>query len=79
MMALRTNPVEEALGNFVSMLAAINVDHPLCILGVSRDCIAIYGANTSQEGGALLLYNTQFKVIESKQSFKVFFTKSMDR
>lgn len=75
-MALRTNPVEEAPGHFVSMLAAINVDHPLCILGVSRDCIAIYGANTSQEGGALLLYNTQFKVIESKQSFKVFFTKS---
>ncbi|XP_031633016.1 uncharacterized protein LOC116346888 [Contarinia nasturtii] len=76
MMALRPNLSEEAPGHFVSMLMAINVDHPLCVLGVSRDCIAIYGANATQEGGALLLYNTQFKVIESKQLFKVFFTNS---
>lgn len=76
MMALRPNPSEDAPGHFVSMLTAINVDHPLSVLGVSRDCVAIYGANSSQEGGALLLYNTQFKVIESKQLFKVYFTNS---
>lgn len=76
MMSLRANPTEVAPGHFVSILSAINVDHPLCILGVSRDCIAIYGVNATQEGGALILYNTQFKVIESKQLFKVFFTNS---
>lgn len=76
MMALRSNPVEDAPGHFVSMLPAINVNYPLCVLGVSRDCIAIYGANATQEGGALIFYNTQFKVIESKQLFKVFFTNS---
>lgn len=76
MMALRPNPSEAAPGHFVSMLTAINVDHPLCVLGISRDCIAIYGANATQEGATLLLYNTQFKVIESKQLFKVFFTNS---
>lgn len=76
MMALRPNPLEDAPGHFVSMLPAINVDYPLSILGVSRDCVAIYGAHATQEGGALILYNTQFKVIESKQLFKVFFTNS---
>lgn len=76
MMALRSNPAEDAPGHFVSMLPAINVNYPLCVLGVSRDCIAIYGANATQEGGALIFYNTQFKVIESKQLFKVFFTNS---
>lgn len=76
MMALRPTPGKDAPGHFVSMLTAINVDHPLCVLGVSRDCIAIYGANASQEGAALILYNTQFKVIESKQLFKVFFNNS---
>lgn len=76
MMALRPNPVEDAPGHFVSMLPVISVDHSLCILGVSRDCIAIYGACASQEGGALILYNTQFKVIESKQLFKVYFNNS---
>lgn len=76
MMALRSTPGKDTTGHFVSMLTAINVDHPLSVLGVSRDCIAIYGANATQEGAALILYNTQFKVIESKQSFKVFFTNS---
>lgn len=76
MMALRSTPGKDTPGNFVSMLTAINVDHPLSVLGVSRDCIAIYGANATQEGAALILYNTQFKVIESKQLFKVFFTNS---
>lgn len=76
MMALRSTPAEDDPGHFVSMLPAINVNYPLCVLGVSRDCIAIYGANATQEGGALIFYNTQFKVIESKQLFKVFFTNS---
>lgn len=76
MLPMRQNATTNAIGQFVSMLTAINVDHPLSILGVSRDCIAIYGMNASQEGGALILYNTQFKVIESKQVFKVYFANS---
>lgn len=64
-------------GYFISVLEAVKVDQPLSISGVGRDCISIYGANASpQEGGILILYNTQFKVIESKQPFKVYFNKS---
>lgn len=62
-----------APGAFVAMINIINVEHPLSILGVHRDCIAIYGANATQDGGTLILYNTQFKVVESKQHFKVYF------
>lgn len=79
MRALRINAIsaESGPGNFVAMLNAIDVDQPLSILGISRDCIAIYGANKSpQEGATLLLYNTQFKVVESKQLFKVYFGNS---
>lgn len=79
MMPLRLNATttETEPGHFVAMLNAINVDQPLSVLGISRDCIAIYGANKSpQEGATLLLYNTQFKVIESKQLFKVYFGNS---
>lgn len=60
-------------GDFVAMINVINVNHRLAILGIDRDCIAIYGANATQDGGTLILYNTQFKVIESKQQFKVYF------
>lgn len=66
-----------APGHFVAMISAINIDQPLSVLGISKDCIAIYGANPApQDGGSLILYNTQFKVIESKQSFKTYFTNS---
>lgn len=67
---------EEVPGHFVSMLNAIKVDQPLSVIGISRDCIAIYGASTSQEGASLVLYNLQFKVIGSKQQFKIYFNNS---
>lgn len=77
MMPLRHDSLEDVPGHFVSMLNAINVDQPLSVIGISRDCIAIYGATASpQEGGSLILYNTQFKVIESKQFFKIYFNNS---
>lgn len=77
MMSLRLAGPENAPGRFISLLNTIDVNQPLSLLGISRDCIAIYGANASpSEGGALILYNTQFKLIESKQMFKVYFRNS---
>lgn len=59
------------------MMNAINVRQPLSIIGINKDCIAIYGANPSpQDGGSLILYNTQFNVVESKQYFKIYFNNS---
>ncbi|KNC30922.1 hypothetical protein FF38_09307 [Lucilia cuprina] len=60
-------------GNFVSMLTQLKVDTPLSVLGISKHFVAIYGANHGQEGASLLLYNTQYKVIKTKQFFKVYF------
>ncbi|KAM7357663.1 nucleolar protein 11 [Cochliomyia hominivorax] len=60
-------------GNFVSMLTQLKVDSPLSVLGISKHFVAIYGANNGQEGASLLLYNTQYKVIKTKQFFKVYF------
>lgn len=67
---------EKVPGDFVAMINAIKVNQRLSLLGIDRDCIAIYGANATQEGGSLILYNTQFKVVESKQHFKVYFDNS---
>lgn len=73
-MPLRNNvATSEMPGDFVAMLQTINVSQPLSVIGIDRDCIAIYGANANQDGASLILYNTQFKVIESKQHFKVYF------
>lgn len=66
-------PTDDIVGNFTSMLTALDVDKPMSILGLSEHCVAIYGANTVQDGSSLVLYNTQFKVIQAKQFFKVHF------
>lgn len=63
-------------GHFVALISTINVEQPISVVGISRDCIAIYGASTTQEGASLVLYNTQFKVIESRQQFKIYFNNS---
>jgi len=63
---------ERSPGQFVSMLAELNVESKLSVHGVSRNFAAIYGANYGQEGASLLVYNTQFKVVNAKQYFKVY-------
>lgn len=55
------------------MLTTLNVDKPMSVLGLADHCVAIYGANSVQEGASLILYNTQFKVIQAQQFFKVYF------
>ncbi|XP_036339879.1 uncharacterized protein LOC118749202 [Rhagoletis pomonella] len=64
---------EKSPGNFVSIISTLKVDTPLSILGIAKNCVAIYGANSNQEGASLILYNTQFKVAKAQQFFKVFF------
>lgn len=66
-------PPERSPGTFVSLLTPLKVDSPLSVMGISKHFVAIYGANHGQEGASLLLYNTQYKVIKTKQFFKVYF------
>ncbi|KAH8410776.1 hypothetical protein KR222_007578 [Zaprionus bogoriensis] len=72
MLSLAERADEAAPGQFVSMLAELNVESKLSVQGLSRNFAAIYGANYGQEGASLLVYNTQFKVVNAKQYFKVY-------
>ncbi|KAH8286254.1 hypothetical protein KR054_005451 [Drosophila jambulina] len=72
MLNLADRTSERSPGQFVSMLAELNVESKLSVHGVSRNFAAIYGANYGQEGASLLVYNTQFKVVNAKQYFKVY-------
>ncbi|XP_064545955.1 nucleolar protein 11 [Drosophila montana] len=72
MLNLAERSHESAPGQFVSMLAELNVESKLSVYGLSRNFAAIYGANYGQEGASLLVYNTQFKVVNAKQYFKVY-------
>ncbi|ALC44764.1 CG9300 [Drosophila busckii] len=72
MLNLAERTHELAPGQFVSMLAELNVESKLSVHGLSRNFAAIYGANYGQEGASLLVYNTLFKVVNAKQYFKVY-------
>ncbi|KAM8708126.1 hypothetical protein ACLKA7_015144 [Drosophila subpalustris] len=72
MLSLAERSHESSPGQFVSMLAELNVESKLSLQGLSRNFVAIYGANYGQEGASLLVYNTQFKVVNAKQYFKVY-------
>lgn len=68
--------IHEDPGHFISILNIFNVEQPIIIKGVSKDCIAMYGSNLNQDGASLVLYNTHFKIAQTKQYFKVFFNTS---
>ncbi|XP_037949863.1 uncharacterized protein LOC119680910 [Teleopsis dalmanni] len=64
---------EKSPGDFVALLTELQLEKPISLVNVSRNFIAIYGANSSKDGGFLLLYNTKFKVVKGKQFFKIYF------
>ncbi|XP_055531143.1 nucleolar protein 11 [Wyeomyia smithii] len=71
-----TDSQSQNIGNFISILNMINTTQPLSLIGISKDYIALYASNLNQEGATLLLYNVQFKVVQAKQFFKVYFSNS---
>ena len=42
------------------------------MVAVSNSYVAMYGGNIDEEGAQLILYNVQFKVCQTRQSFKLF-------
>lgn len=76
MQSLSDDITPEMPGNFVAMLNTLRIDQPLTMANVMGTGIAIYGANASQEGGSLVLYNAQFSIVQLKQFFKVYFKNS---
>lgn len=42
------------------------------MISLNDDYIVLYGASASEEGAIVIIYNLQFKVTQSKQTFKLF-------
>lgn len=59
-------------GELFAVIQHISTKYTVCILALDENYIAMFGANCNEEGAILIIYNTQFKVTQSKQSFKLF-------
>lgn len=68
-------PLHNALefpGNLLSVIELLSCDQKICMLYLNPTYIVLYGADKAQEGASLIVYNTQFQVIQCKQPFKIY-------
>lgn len=56
----------------LAMITSPSCAHPVTMAFLGHHYVAMYGADQSQEGATLIIYNLQFKVTQSKQTFKLF-------
>lgn len=59
-------------GELYSVIDFISTDNDVSMCSLDENYIGLYGADCNQEGAALVIYSTQFKVAQTRQSFKLF-------
>ncbi|KAI4470131.1 hypothetical protein MML48_1g02835 [Holotrichia oblita] len=62
----------EAFGEIYATIESVSCKESVAMIPINNDHIAMYGADSSQEGASVVIYNTQFKILQSKQPFKMF-------
>ncbi|XP_066595798.1 nucleolar protein 11 [Prorops nasuta] len=58
--------------NLISVVDCINSAHPVVMTPLNDTTIAVYGADVSEEGAVLLIYNVQFKLVQAVQKLKLY-------
>lgn len=66
------NNNDKSIGLCISALKSLSISSPLAMLALNNNYVAIYGPDVSQEGASLIIYNIQFKIMQSRQQFKLF-------
>ncbi|CAG9770845.1 unnamed protein product [Ceutorhynchus assimilis] len=69
---VRHDKEQSDLGELFIILENISAEHFVKIVPLDDKYIAIYGSDPNEEGAILLIYNTQFKVTQSKQIHKLY-------
>ncbi|XP_074032384.1 nucleolar protein 11 [Leptinotarsa decemlineata] len=60
------------VGRLFSVVESVSPKHPVSMISLDDNYIALHGANYNEEGAVLVIYNTQFRVRQSKQPFELF-------
>ncbi|KAJ8985543.1 hypothetical protein NQ317_019926 [Molorchus minor] len=65
---------DENLGQeeLFAAVSSISTKYWVSMLSIGENCVVMYGANPNEEGATLVVYNTQYKVIQASQGFKLF-------
>lgn len=55
-----------------AVIESVSCKHHVTMTPLNKHYIAMYGANSCEEGATVIIYNLQFRVTQSRQSFKLF-------
>lgn len=56
----------------ISVITNINTNYPVVMTHLNETTIAIYGADVTDEGAILMIYNVQFKLVQAAQKLKLY-------
>ncbi|CAH2006076.1 unnamed protein product [Acanthoscelides obtectus] len=70
--ALDDNEAQNTIGDLFTVVDSVSMKHKVSLTPLDENYVALFGANSNEEGAVLVLYNTQFKVTQTKQPFKLF-------
>ncbi|VEN43609.1 unnamed protein product [Callosobruchus maculatus] len=63
---------QNSIGDLFTVIESASMKHHVSLISLDENYIALFGGSSNEEGAILLLYNTQFKVTQTKQPFKLF-------
>lgn len=56
----------------ISVITNINTNYPVVMTHLNETTIAVYGADVTDEGAILMIYNVQFKLVQAAQKLKLY-------
>lgn len=56
----------------ISVITNINTKYPVVMSHLNETIIAVYGADVTDEGAILMIYNVQFKLVQAAQKLKLY-------
>ncbi|CAL7941460.1 unnamed protein product [Xylocopa violacea] len=63
---------ETNLSTLIGIINNMNTKHPVVMTSLNEATVAMYGADVSEEGAVLMIYNVQFKLIQDAQKLKLY-------
>lgn len=72
MFSLELREDNSTIGDLFTVIESLNCREYVSVISLDNNYLAMYGCNSNDEGALLIVYNVYFKVVQSRQPFKLF-------
>lgn len=67
-----TDSIDSESSTLISVITNIDTKYPVVMTALNETMIAAYGADVSEEGAVLMIYNVQFTLVQATQKLKLY-------